>query len=137
MNMSTRISQLVLVALVAILSVALVAPAAAQPSTARITGPLAASGNPNYFKDANGAVLILNGSQTWNTLQDWGSNGSLQTLDFNAYVKFLITHEHNFTLLWVTELPKFCGFPSTASSPPDLTVSPLPWRRTGLGTATD
>jgi len=61
MNMSTRISQLVLVALVAILSLALVAPAAAQPSTAKIAGPLAASGNPNYFKDATDAVLALNG----------------------------------------------------------------------------
>src|SRR2546426_9110972 len=122
MNMSTRISQLVLVALVAILSLALVAPAAAQPSTAKIAGPLAASGNPNYFKDANGVVLILNGSQTWNTLQDWGSNGSLETLDFKAFVDFLAAHGHNFTLLWTTEMPKFCGFPSTESSPPELKV---------------
>src|SRR5205814_2076565 len=104
---------------------------------APVAGPLTASGNPNYFKDANGTVLILNGSQTWNTFQDWGSNGSLQTLDFDAFVKFLVAHGHNFTLLWLTELPKFCGFPSVASSPPDLTVSPLPWQRTGPGTATD
>src|SRR2546426_4591797 len=137
MNMSTRISQLVLVALVAILSLALVAPAAAQPSTAKIAGPLAASGNPNYFRDASGAVLILNGSQTWNTLQDWGSNGSPRSLDFNAYVNFLTAHGHNFTLLWRTELPKFCGFPGTTSSPPDLTVGPHPWLRTGPGSATD
>jgi len=46
--------------------------------TAQVAGPLAVSGNPNYFKNPNGTVLILNGSQTWNTLQDWGSNGSLQ-----------------------------------------------------------
>ena len=45
-------------------------------STTPIAGPLTASGNPNYFRDASGAVLILSGSQTWNTLQDWGSNGS-------------------------------------------------------------
>jgi hypothetical protein len=121
---------------VAIFCMALVA-GAAQPPIAKITGPLTVSANPNYFKDANGAVLILNGSQTWNTLQDWGSNGSLQTLDFSAFVKFLVAHEHNFTLLWVTELPKFCGFPSTAISPPDFTVSPHPWRRKGPGTATD
>ena len=44
---------------------------------AQVAGPLTASSNPNYFKDANGTVLILNGSQTWNTLQDWGSNGSV------------------------------------------------------------
>jgi len=103
----------------------------------QVAGPLVASANANYFKDANGAVLILNGSQTWNTLQDWGSDGSVQTLDFPAYVNFLTTHGHNFTLLWRTELPKFCGLPSTAGSPPDLTVSPHPWLRTGPGTATD
>ena len=80
---------------------------------------------------------ILSGSQTWNTLQDWGSHGSLQPLDFNAYVKFLEAHGHNFTLLWTAELPKFCGFPATATSPPDLTAGPLPWLRTGPGNATD
>src|SRR4030095_5046702 len=126
-----------LVVIVALISVALALPAAAQRATAQISGPLVASGNPNNFKDANGTVLILNGSQTWNTFQDWGSNGSLQELNFNAFVKFLSAHGHNFTLLWVTELPKFCGFPSLASSPPDLTVGPFPWRRTGSGHATD
>jgi len=104
---------------------------------AQIAGPLGASANPNYFKDANGAVVLLNGSQTWNTFQDWGSNGSLVTLDFNAFVEFLTAHGHNFTLLWTTEMPRFCGFPATASSPPDLTVSPLPWQRMGPGKATD
>src|SRR2546426_8642412 len=125
-----------LVVIVVLISVALALPAAAEPATAQIAGPLVASSNPNYFKDANGVVLILNGSQTWNTLQDWGSNGSLETLDFNAFVKFLIAHGHNFTLLWTTEMPKFCGFPSAATSPPDLTVGPLPWLRTGPGNAT-
>jgi Putative collagen-binding domain of a collagenase len=106
-------------------------------SAAHIAGPLVSSDNPNYFKDPNGRVLILNGSQTWNTLQDWGSNGSLETLDFNAFVKFLTAHGHNFTLLWTAEMPKFCNFPSMASSPPDLNLSPLPWLRTGPGNATD
>ena len=104
---------------------------------AQVAGPLTASGNPNYFKDANGAVLILNGAQTWNTLQDWGSNGTVEKLDFVAYVKFLTAHGLNFTLLWTTELPKFCGLPLFEGSGPDLTVAPLPWRRTGPGKATD
>jgi hypothetical protein len=104
---------------------------------AQVAGPLTASRNPNYFQDANGAVLILNGSQTWNTLQDWGSNGSVETLDFDAYVKFLTAHGLNFTLLWRVEMPKFCGLPLLEGSAPDITVSPQPWLRTGPGTATD
>ncbi len=123
-------------AIVALISLSLALPLTAQ-RTARITGPLTVSNNPNYFKDANGNVLILNGSQTWNTLQDWGSNKSLQTIDFDGFVKFLIAHGHNFTLLWYTELTKFCNFPSTASSPPEITVSPHPWQRTGPGAAAD
>src|ERR1039457_5869438 len=92
----------------------------------RITGPLAVSDNPNYFKDANGAVLALNGSQTWNTLQDWGANGSPRTLDFDAFVNFLTRHGHNFTLLWSVEMPKFCGLPTTATAPPDFRAGPHP-----------
>jgi hypothetical protein len=108
--------------------------AAAQPS---INGPLRASRNPNYFEDAGGRPLILCGSQTWNTLQDWGTGGSVQSLDFNAFVTFLQAHGHNFTLLWRTELPKFSNLPVTAANPPDFTVSPHPWMRTGPGRATD
>jgi hypothetical protein len=33
------------------------------PSPAQVSGPLTASGNSHYFKDARGAALILNGSQ--------------------------------------------------------------------------
>jgi hypothetical protein len=108
-----------------------------DPTAGPVAGPLRVSANPNYFKDSNGAVLILNGSQAWNTLQDWGSDGSVQPIDFSAFVNFLTAHGHNFTLLWRTELPKFCGLPSTAGSPPELTVSPHPWLRTGPGKATD
>ena len=102
-----------------------------------IAAPLVVSSNPHYFQDAQGRALILAGSQTWNTLQDWGSNGSPQALDFPAFIQFLTAHGQNFTLLWRVEMPKFCSLPSTASSPPDFTVSPQPWQRTGPGKATD
>jgi hypothetical protein len=104
---------------------------------APINGPLRASRNPNYFQDASGSPLILCGSQTWNTLQDWGARGSVQPLDFDVFVSFLKAHGHNFTLLWRTELPKFSNLPVTATNPPDFTVSPHPWMRTGPGLATD
>ena len=103
---------------------------------APIERPLRGSRNPNYFEDASGRPLILCGSQTWNTLQDWGTDGTVQPLDFDAFVSFLLAHGHNFTLLWCTELPKFRGLP-TADAPPDFTVSPHPWKRTGPGIATD
>ena len=109
----------------------------ATVNAAPIGGPLSAAANPNYFKDGNGTTIALSGSHSWNTLQDWGTNGSVQTLDFTAFVNFLVAHGHNFTYLWRTELPKFCGLQTTASSLPDFTVGPHPWRRTGPGTATD
>ena len=109
----------------------------AGPSPGVQGAPLVVSSNPNYFQDASGTPLVLNGSHTWNDLQDWGSNGSVQPFDFNAFVNDLSARGHNMTLLWRTELPKFCGLPTTASSPPDITVSPHPWQRTGPGKATD
>src|SRR6185437_15995769 len=93
----------------------------AQDQTGAITRPLSTSAsNPNYFVDGNGTPVALNGSHTWNNFQDWGTNGSPQTLDFNAYVNFLAAHGQNFTLLWRTELTKFCGLPTTAANPPDF-----------------
>lgn len=118
-------------------AVQLNAQSTAGSPTQPITGELTFSSNPHYFKDASGNALILNGSQTWNTLQDWGTEGSLQTLDFDAFIKFLNAHGHNFTLLWSVEMPKFCNLPITAGSPPDFVASPLPWKRTGPGNATD
>jgi hypothetical protein len=102
-----------------------------------IIGPLKPSKNPNYFADANGKIVYLTGSHTWNTFQDWGTNGSIHPIDFSRFVKMLVQHNHNFTLLWTTELPKFHALPTTDSFPPDFTVSPFPWQRTGPGQATD
>ena len=51
--------------------------------------------------------------------------------------RFLLAHHHNFTLLWTTELPTFRGLPTTKDSPPDFTVTPFPWQRTGPGNASD
>lgn len=109
-----------------------------SPASRRITAPLKAlSANPHYFTDGSGKAIYLTGSQTWNTLQDWGTNGAVQPLDFAAFVRMLVSYHHNFTLLWTTELPKAHALPSTASRPPDFTVEPFPWQRTGPGNATD
>jgi len=103
-----------------------------------ITTPLKAlSANPNYFTDGTGKAIYLTGSHTWNTIQDWGTNDSITPLDFNAFVEMLVVHHHNCTLLWTTELPIFRGLPTTADSPPDISVTPFPWQRTGPGNGSD
>ena len=114
-------------------------PLAAPSSTSRpITTPLRAlSSNPNYFTDGTGKAIYLTGSHTWNSLQDWGTDNSIQPLNFTAFVNTLAAHHHNFTLLWTTELPTFHALPTTASSPPDFSVTPFPWQRTGPGNASD
>jgi hypothetical protein len=101
-----------------------------------IRKPLTVSSNPNYFQDENGPIILC-GSHTWNSLQDWGSKSSLQTLNFGSFVSFLKKHGHNITLLWSTELPKFHGFPTTETDPPDISVGPFPYLRTGPGYASD
>jgi hypothetical protein len=108
------------------------------PASKPITAPLRAlSTNPHYFTDGSGKAIYLTGSHTWNNFQDWGTNGAPQTFDFTAYVKMLVGYHHNFTLLWTVELPVFRGLPTMASAPPDFTVTPQPWRRTGPGNASD
>lgn len=139
MMMSTSLSlSLLLAGQVPLLSSA-VGAGDAGPGEGRapMTGPLRPSSNPAYFADADGNPLILCGSHSWNTLQDWGTNGSVRPLNFGAFVRFLKAHGHNFTLLWCTELPRFRGLPSTETAPPEFTVRPHPWRRTGPGLATD
>jgi hypothetical protein len=122
--------------------VAWAAPPRSQGSSATATRPIkvplkALTTNPNYFTDGTGKAVYLTGSHTWNTLQDWGTNDAVQPLDFDAFVKMLAAHHHNFTLLWATELPKFRGLPTTASAPPDFSVTPQPWQRTGPGNSSD
>jgi collagenase-like protein with putative collagen-binding domain len=103
-----------------------------------ITVPLRAlASNPNYFADDTGKAVYLTGSHTWNNLQDWRNGGPIQPFDFTAYVNMLVAHGHNFTLLWRSELPTFCGMPVAANSSVNFTVSPHPWQRVGPGDASD
>src|SRR5437773_7408329 len=106
--------------------------------SAPIAAPLRAlTTNPNYFTDGSGKAVYLTGSHTWNDFQDWGTDGSPQPFNFAAYVKMLVAHDHNFTLLWQTELPVFRELPTRANASPDFFVTPQPWQRTGPGNASD
>ncbi len=103
-----------------------------------IKSPLRAlSSNPNYFTDGSGKAIYLTGSHSWNTFQDWGTGDTIVPADFDKFVEMLLAHNHNFTLLWTTELPAFRGLPTATGSPPDFSVTPFPWQRTGPGIASD
>jgi hypothetical protein len=136
---STKVlSTVIFLACVLITCVAFVASAPRPPdlTMSRIEAPLKVSTtNPNYFVDSQGHAVLLTGSHTWNNLQDWGSDGRFHNFDFDAYVQFLKAHNHNFTLLWRTELPHFCNMPTGDIG--DYDVREQPWMRTGPGTATD
>jgi hypothetical protein len=87
--------------------------------------------------DPSGKAVLLTGSHTWNNLQDWGTDGAVNPIDFDAYVSMLVANHHNFTFLWTVELPHFCNLPTRDFTPPEFDVSPMPWLRTGPGLATD
>ena len=106
-----------LLVLGALISGCVGAPAARPPSPA--AGPLRVHpDNPRYFTDGSGKVVYLAGSHTWNALYD-----AFWPLDYPAYLDFLARHNHNFM--------KFRAWDSK------LLYSPMIYRRTGPGTASD
>src|SRR5262245_1790650 len=93
----------------------LVAMSKSIPTPLRIS-----ANNPNYVIDGSGKAVYLTGSHTWNDFQYWGTDNSPQPFDFAAYVKMLVAHHHNFTLLWQTELPVSRVLPTRATNSPDF-----------------
>ncbi len=87
--------------------------------------------NPRYFTDGSGKAIYLTGSHTWASLRDDSTTDPPPPLDYNLYLNFLQSHNHNFTRLWTRELPKFFWDNQTRFE------SPFPWPRTGPGNATD
>jgi hypothetical protein len=88
-------------------------------------------GNPRYFTDGSGQAIYLTGSHTWNTIQDH-SDLALPGGTFAGLLDWLGARGHNFLRLWMVEHAVGEGAVSGIS-----TVSPLPWLRTGPGTALD
>ena len=62
--------------------------------------------NPRYFTDGtknpDGSVraVYLTGSHTWNNLVDMGRDDPPKAFDFDAYLDFLVRHDHNFIRMW-------------------------------------
>jgi hypothetical protein len=99
--------------------------------------------NPRYFTVASGdaadrKVVYLTGSHIWNNFHDGMGPGSdcaeiPEQLGYDAYLKFLKEHGHNFIRLWRWEQFKS----QAAGGGFHLCMTPQPWARTGVGTAKD
>jgi Family of unknown function (DUF6298) len=86
--------------------------------------------NPRYFENSGG-LIFLTGSHTWNDVQEQGASDPPAALDYNAYIAFLKSNNHNLTRLWAWDQPK-----SSCDSTPFYT-EPFPWVRSGPGSASD
>ncbi len=94
-------------------------------------GPLAVSPvNPRYFTNPGGKAVYLTGSHASWGLQDdaWGE---LFTFDFDAYLDFLTSNNHNLIRMWMVEHTRF------DNSIPEAIAHPMIYKRTGPGEALD
>lgn len=88
--------------------------------------------NPRYFTDDGKRAIYVTGSHTWSNLQDMGISDPPAPFDFDAYLRFIQRHNHNFIRLWRWEMPKW-----RLRGQRDSFCEPHPWARTGPGTARD
>jgi hypothetical protein len=99
----------------------------------KIKGPLRVHPqNPRYFTDDGKRAIYLTGSHTWSDLQDMGPSDPPPAFDFDAYLDFLVQHNHNFIRLWRWEAPRYRYGQGAVSF-----CEPHPWPRTGPGLARD
>jgi Family of unknown function (DUF6298) len=108
---------------------------AAATDLATATGPLhVLPTNPRYFTDGSGRAIYLTGSHAWDNLQDYSyaTLPSPPTLDFGAYLAFLLRNNHNFFRLWARETP------IVRDALQGTTIyDPVAYVRTGPGLASD
>ena len=108
----------------------------AQPlQTVRLNqamGPLQVDpDNPRYFTDGSGRAILLTGSHTWCDFIDCGDVDPPPDFDYTAYLNFLEDNHHNFIRLWRAENAK------GGEVGDDFWFAPMPYQRTGPGTALD
>jgi hypothetical protein len=106
-------------------------------------GPLAVSNaNPRYFEvrgdDGQRRAVYLTGAHVNNNFHDGMGPGAEcpdepDRFDFDAYLRWLTDHGHNFIRLWRWEQFKS----QVGGGAVHACMSPQPWARTGPGTATD
>ncbi len=104
-----------------------------QPDTLA-RGPLRVSqDNPRYFCDPSGAVVYLAGSHTWANWIEHKTDPREPDFDFPGYLDFLVAHHHNFMRFWGWEHGRWATWDGTGR----FFAYPLPYARTGPGTALD
>ena len=117
----------------------------AQPEATPAKGPLRIHPqNPRYFTDGtkqpDGSLkaVYLTGAHTWNNLVDMGRNDPPERFDFEAYLKFLGNHGHNFIRLWAWDSTTLDTHANGALGKDFIhKATPLPWMRTGPAKALD
>ena len=96
------------------------------------TGPLRVHPtNPRYFTDGSGRAIFLTGSHTWANFQDIGIE-PLPRFDWPGYLDMMVKHNHNFMRFWHWMQAAYAPWTDEK-----MLVDPLPYLRTGPGTALD
>jgi hypothetical protein len=89
--------------------------------------------NSRYFSDDGERAVYLTGLHTWANFQDILLTGSPEEiLDYDAYLDAMHRYHHNFIRLWMFENAAWAPWTKDI-----ITWFPLPYARTGPGTALD
>jgi hypothetical protein len=102
------------------------------------SGPLRLSEeNPRYFTDNSGKAIYMAGSHTWNNLLDMTETPDQDQFDYEAYLDYLDSRNHNFFRLWTWNLLTWNTSGNREENSKTLQVYPQPFMRTGPGQALD
>jgi len=102
-------------------------------SAEQTNGPLTVHpGNPRYFADASGKAVYVTGSHNWNNFQDMGWTDPPAAINYSGHLEWLVGYGHNFTRGWNWEQARWVPWVTS-----NVYINPLPFARTGPGTALD
>lgn len=86
--------------------------------------------NGRYFQNNSGPI-VLAGFHTWQTIADSTDTDPPAAFGFDAFLSALVAKGANFSKLWAVETPE--DWPNLSP----MYFAPLPWVRSGPGTAAD
>ena len=90
--------------------------------------------NPRYFTDGSGKAVFLTGSHTWANFQERGIEGRTPDFDYERYLDFMQTMDHNFMRMWRWEHAQWMQFVPGETL---IRYEPMAYIRTGPGKAID